>query len=76
MESRSISGVDPRIHIISSMTDRCRACVAAHGDHMEVTPNIVLDSIKCKGSLIFGSAFFVKENLSQSICSMVSIRLF
>ena len=37
-----------------NMCNSC-TCVTAHGGHMEVTPDIDLDSMKYKGSLIFGS---------------------
>ena len=42
---------------ISSMPYRCCAYVAARGGQVDVTPDIDLDSMKYKGSLIFGSAY-------------------
>ena len=53
MGSKSISGVT----LISSMSDRCRSCVTSSAGHVEVTPDIDLDSMKYKGSIIYGSTY-------------------
>ena len=46
---------------ISIMPHRYRACVvSAHGGHLEVTPDINLESMKYKGSLVFGSVYTSK----------------
>ena len=52
MDSKSISGVTS---IISSKPDRFKHVLA----HVEVTPDSYLDSMKYKGSLIFGSVYIL-----------------
>ena len=48
---------------ISSMPGRCcAACVAASGGYVEDILDIDLDSIKYKGSLIFGSAYIFSKD--------------
>ena len=57
MESKSISG-SSSVPGMSSMPDRCRACVAVRGGHVNVTTNIDLYCMKYKGTLTFGSGIF------------------
>ena len=61
MECKSISGVtSTSIFCISDTCRACaRACVAARGGHLSVTPDIDLDAMKYKSSFIFGSAYIV-----------------
>ena len=44
------------LHVSSPLYPAGVVRVAAHEGHLEVTPDIVFDSMKYKGSLILGSA--------------------
>ena len=50
---------------------RYHACVVAHRGHIEVTPDIDLDFMKYKGSLILGSAYILtNENRISINCTV------
>ena len=55
IESKAVWGVTTRN--IYRLHDRCRAWAAAHGAHVDATPNTHFDYLINKGPHIFGSVF-------------------
>ena len=53
------------------MSYRCCACVDVRGDHVKVTIDIDLESMKFKGSLVFVSTYMFWLIFSENNCSMI-----
>ena len=53
------------------MLDRCRACVAVHGRHAEVSPDSDLDSHEIEGCPYFW--FCVHNSTKKNKCFLFSV---